>query len=317
MKLGQRIIFGIEGTYLTDSIINILSEKQIGGIILFDRNGQNPDQLKSLIDSIYKACEIKPFIAIDFEGGRIRRLKDFFHPLAKPSEYDGKPDELKSDCENVSQDFKEFNINLNLAPVADISYSPLNSTLEDRTFSSDPLKTSEYCVSFYKGFAKNNISCCLKHFPGLGSSANDPHKMTAVSCLPYNRIKENDLVPFKAGINAGINMLMTTHLLMTAIDDKIGAFSSQTTNLARAMGFEGIIISDDLSMGALKNDGTLPEITLKTLCAGHDMALICHNHNQHNEIISYLENNISALEKYGHNSALERIKDAKKSLPER
>ncbi|MCD6162552.1 MAG: glycoside hydrolase family 3 protein [candidate division Zixibacteria bacterium] len=314
MNPGQRIILGIEGTYLTDSVISILSKKQIGGIILFDHNGENPNQLKALINSIYNACEIKPFIAIDFEGGRIRRLKKFFHLLAKPSEYDGKANELKSDCENVGRDFKEYNINLNLAPVADISYSPLNAALEDRTFSADPLKTSEYCISFCEGFAKNNILCCLKHFPGLGSSTNDPHKLTAVSCLPYDRIRENDLVPFKAGINAGVNMLMTTHLLMTAIDDKIGAFSVKTTGLARALGFEGIIISDDLCMGALKSEDSLPEITLKSLCAGHDMALICHNHSRYNEIISYLENNISVLEKHGHKRALERIRDAKESL---
>jgi len=313
MNPGQRLILGIKESHLTKSTMDFLKSKSIGGIILFDNNGINIDELKSLINQIYDACSVLPFIAIDYEGGRVRRLGKFFYPLTQPSEYSGRLNELKLDCQKVSRQFNSIGINLNLAPVADVMYLPLNEALKNRTYSRDPSEVVDYCLTFCDGFSENNVICCLKHFPGLGSSANDPHDKIAVSCLARERITGNDLLPFKAGISAGIKMIMTTHLRMTEIDKEIGTFSNKTVNLARDLGFKGIIISDDLSMGAVKNRGSLPERVLRALCCGHDMALICHDYGEHEKIVEYLENNLPLLENNGHQESLERIKDVKKS----
>ncbi len=313
MNPGQRLVLGIKEPYLSNSTMDFLKRKSIGGVILFDNNGISADQLKSLINQIYDACSVLPFIAVDYEGGKVSRLGRFFQPLAQPSEYNGKLHKLRIDCRKVGNEFNDIGINLNLAPVADIAYSPLNEALKDRTYSYDPSKVADYCLSFYEGFSENDIICCFKHFPGLGSSVSDPHDEIAVSCLARERITGNDLLPFKAGISAGIKMIMTTHLRMTEIDREIGTFSKKTVSLVRDMGFEGIIISDDLSMGAVKNEGSLPGRVLRTLCCGHDMALICHDYIEHEKIADYLENNLPLLEKHGHQEAVKRITDVKKS----
>lgn len=315
MNPAQRLILGLREPQLTNSIKNLLNDKQVGGLVLFDQNAGDFDQLKKLVADINEACSIKPFIAIDFEGGRIRRFADFFKLLKKPIEYAGDFAELKVICQKIGEAFKEIGINVNLAPVVDLSYSPVNPALTDRTFSHDPSQTSGYSINFYEGFSANDVICCFKHFPGLGSATNDPHNETALSCISRERILGNDIIPFKAGIAGGIKMVMTTHLLLTAIDDQIATFSKRVVGLARELGFEGIMITDDMSMGAIQKNIALPEAVLRALCAGHDMALICHDHDRYPEIINHLEVNLSLLQRRGHERALQRISDVKKTLP--
>jgi len=314
MSPAQRLIFGINEPYLTQSTKNLLKHKQVGGIILFDRNAENRDQLKDFITEIKAICPTRPFIAVDFEGGRVRRLGKLFPLLGAPMEYNDSLAILEHHCTGIAKKFKEIGINLNLAPVADVTYAPLNPALLDRTFSDNPALVAEYCASFYKGFASSNIQCCLKHFPGLGSAANDPHDKTAISCIPLQRISAVDLVPFKAGIKMGINFIMTTHLLITDLDKNISTFSKNTIDLARLIGFDRIIITDDMSMGAIGNNQSLPENIFNALVAGHDMALVCHDHDKHGEIVDYLESNLTALNERGHSQALERISDVKEKL---
>lgn len=314
MNPGQRLILGLEQTHLVNSFKSLFTDKQIGGVVLFDQNAENPVQLKRLIGEINEVCLITPFIATDFEGGRVSHFADFFRLLAKPAEYAGEFVRLRSACQEIGGDFKEIGINVNFAPVVDLSYSPVNPALSDRTFSYDPSQTSDYSLNFYEGFSANNVICCFKHFPGLGSAVNDPHYETAVSCISRERILTNDIIPFKAGIAQGVKMIMTTHLLITAIDDKIVTFSKSVVGLARELGFEGILITDDMSMGAVKKSLPLPEAVLEALCSGHDVALICHDYDKYPEIVNHLERNLNLLQQHGHEKALQRISDVKKAL---
>jgi beta-N-acetylhexosaminidase len=311
-SIPQRLIIGIDQPYLDSPTQNLLKQYSPGGIILFDRNGNDPGQLIELIKSINHFCDDKPFIAIDFEGGRIRRMKALFSELKSPEEYKMQNlDLLGPDCSRVATEFQEYGINLNFAPVADLEYSPLNPALENRVYPGDSSEVAEYCRSFIKTFKAHNIMCCLKHFPGLGSSANDPHEEISVSCLPIDRIINNDLIPFKAGIDAGAAMIMTSHMMVSSIDEEISTFSKRTTDLARKTGFGGVLITDDMSMGAI-NRSNLPAQVLTALTSGHDMALICHDFKKYEESIIYLEKNIDLLIKKGHNESLTRIENVKK-----
>jgi beta-N-acetylhexosaminidase len=314
MMPGQRLILGLPGAALTDPVQSLLKKEHIGGIILFDYNCAGANQLKKSLAQIRRACKIAPFVGLDYEGGRISRLGNILPSLGQPSRYDDNLKELRIDCRKVGDRFGQMGINLNFAPVADLTYKPLNPALKARTFSADPSQTAAYSLSFIEGFADRDIVCCLKHFPGLGSAANDPHKQIAVTCLSIDHLLDYDLVPFKAGINAGVRMIMTTHLLATAIDNKIVTFSSRAIRLARDLGFKGIIITDDLSMGAVKSGVSLPDAVLQALIAGHDMAMICHDYDQYENIIAHLENNIDMLKENGHDQALERIHNVKKSI---
>jgi beta-N-acetylhexosaminidase len=313
MNPGQRLILGVKEPYLSQSTKYLLKQKDVGGIILFDRNAENRDQLIDFIAEIKAICPVPPFIAIDFEGGRVRRLNKYFSHLGEPSEYRDNLIILENHCREIGRQFKEIGINLNLAPVVDLSYSPLNPALVGRTFSDDPSLAAEYCAGFYNSFAANGIQCCLKHFPGLGSAVNDPHANIAVSCISKERLDANDLVPFKAGAKMGINFLMTTHLIMSEIDKNISTFSKNTIDLARLIGFDKIIVTDDMSMGAIKSK-SLPESVFSALVAGHDLALVCHDNDKHEEIVEYLERNLDTLKAHGHDLALERISNVKKEL---
>ncbi len=315
MNPAQRLILGLREPQLTNSIKKFFNDKQVGGVVLFDQNAKDFNQLKKLIADINEACSVKPFIAIDFEGGRVRRFAGLFESLKKPIEYVNNFAELKLICEKIGKTFKEIGININLAPVVDLSYQLVNPALIDRTFSHDPSQTAEYSLSFFRGFSENDVICCLKHFPGLGSAVNDPHNEVALSCISKEMIMGNDIIPFKAGITKGIKMIMTTHLLLTAIDYQIATFSKRVIGLARELGFGGIMITDDLSMESIKKKLLLPEAVLKALCAGHDMALICHDHDSYTEIVNCLEDNLNLLQQHGHEGALQRISDVKKTLP--
>jgi beta-N-acetylhexosaminidase len=315
MFLGQRLIIGIDKPFLSDSLKSFISNNQIGGVILFDHNGIDLAQIRSLIRDIKQACEIKPFVAIDFEGGRVRRFRNLLPELGKPSEYRNNFNRLETDINRVAEALIELGFNVDFAPVADLAYTPLNQALNDRTYSADPDEAVEYCRVVIEALERYHIISCAKHFPGLGSAMNDPHLETAISCLSFEQVARNDFKSFRGAIAAGARMLMTTHMIMSAISPEIVTFEPAVEKLARKMGFEGVIICDDLSMGAVKGLRPLPEMALETLCAGHDIAMICHDHGSYQDVYDFLESKLEQLENHGHKQALERIANVKKSLP--
>ena len=315
MTIGQRLIIGIDKPHLSESLKSFISENRIGGVILFDHNGNDLDQIYRLIKDINDSCDIKPFVAIDYEGGRVRRFKSLLPFLDKPAAYKNNLFKLRDDLDMVAEMFIQLGINVNFAPVVDLEYSPLNGALVGRVYSSFPDEVIEYARVFIECLTKRGIICCAKHFPGLGSAINDPHRETALSCLELEKVAASDLTAFRGAIGAGAQMIMTTHVIMTAISDKIATFEPLIARLARDVGFEGILICDDLSMGAVSGKRSLPEMTLDTLCAGHDIALICHEHDKYNDVVEYLKSNVKALEQHGHQEALYRIANVKKSLP--
>jgi beta-N-acetylhexosaminidase len=310
----QRLIFGLEKTHLDKITQRLLVERQAGGIILFDRNCKSLSQLGELAGQIRDAGTDIPFIAIDFEGGRVRRGAQYFSSLGAAASYKKAGlTKLREDCLEVGREFRDIGINVNFAPVADLTYEPLNAALNDRTYADDNRAVAEYCETFINAFADNNILCCLKHFPGLGSAVNDPHGQMAVSCLPIERFAEHDWLPYKAGIEAGVAMVMTTHMLASGIDNVPATFSETTTKLVRELGFDGIIITDDMTMGAMVGDD-LPDKVLRALLAGHDLALVCHKFERYDEIIDYLDSHLDELNEHGHEQSLRRINDTKRKL---
>lgn len=314
MSIGQRLIVGIDKPYLSESLKSFIGRNKIGGVILFDHNGNDIEQIYRLVKEVHDTCDIKPFVAIDYEGGRVRRFKNILPGLDKPVAYKNDFHRLQNDLNKVADVLIQLGINIDFAPVVDLGYLPLNHALNDRVYSRYPDEVNEYSRIYIESLANRGIISCAKHFPGLGSAVNDPHLETAVSCLSIERITANDLAAFKGAVAAGAQMMMTTHMIMTAISDKIVTFEPAVGKLARKIGFEGILICDDLSMGAIRGFRSLPEMALDTLRAGHDMALICHDHDKYNDIIGFLMGNLPKLEQHGHQEALSRIANVKKGL---
>ncbi len=314
-SITERLILGIKNTILDDDERRILQRISPGGIILFDRNIESLPQLEALVDDINSILANKPFIAIDFEGGRVRRGSEFFGRLEMPAYYKGdKFSELSGHAKAVAIIFNDIGINLNFAPVADLDYLPLNPALTGRVYSERFEEVARYCSEFIDAFQGNGILCCLKHFPGLGSAVNDPHKAVSISCRPAESIIENDINSFRAGIEHSPGFLMTSHIILAELDNVIATYSEKVIHLARNIGFEGVIVSDDLSMGAV-DELSPAERAHNALKAGHDMALICHDNDKYEDIAEYLEKNIDTLVKHGHIEALNRIRNAKNELP--
>ncbi len=304
-----RLIIGVEADRLTSAEMELFSRYEFGGIILFDRNAGESGSL-GLLGELKRRGRLPGLIAVDYEGGRVRRLRNLLGDLDAPASYRDDLDRLDTDIAEVGARMRNLGINLNFAPVADLKYEPQNPALHDRTFSDDADAVALYCRRFYRAFAASGIACCIKHFPGLGSAVNDPHLHMAVTCIPLGRIESHDLVPFRAAIADGIGFMMTTHLLMTAIDDRPATFSAKVCRSARNLGFEGVLLTDDLSMGAVRSLRPVEELALEALCAGHDMALICHDNQRYPTIVKYLQDNIHRLVKSGHEKAIERIRRA-------
>ena len=278
-KIGQLVLIGVHGTDVNDDIKYLLNQYHFGGVIFFDRNMENKAQVKKFVDNLNAVANEKVplFIALDEEGGRVARMK---HDLqVMPSEQEvgntGNVDEAYKCAKQTAKNLREIGVNINFAPVADVGR-------DTRDFSTDPQIVSAFTSSAAKGYESENFLYCLKHFPGIGKSKIDPHK--AISDIEDSKeiLEVEDLPPFKKVIAENDNskfMVMIGHLKYTAIDDKNPASISPAiiTGLLRdELKFDGVVITDDLQMGA--TDNYSENIGVNAIKAGVDIALVCHEY---------------------------------------
>lgn len=293
--IGQMLIIGFRGCDLSgnETIVKDIKNRNLGGIILFDydsflkqknRNIKNPEQLKSLISKLKSYSSIPLLIAIDQEGGKICRLKEEYDfPKTYSAQYLGtlnNTETIISEASKISETLKDMGINLNLAPVVDLNTNPDNPAIGrlERSFSDDPEITSSCAVSYIMGLHENNILSCIKHFPGHGSSYNDSHKGLTDITVTWDQI---ELIPYKNIIDSGnCDMVMTAHVFNKNLDDKYPATLSKKTItgiLRENLGFNGVIITDDMQMKAIKKRYTLKKTLYLSIDAGVDIILFANN----------------------------------------
>ena len=294
-KIGQMIMVGFRGLEIDDShsIVRDIREHNLGGVILFDydvpsksgtRNIKSPEQLRNLTSSLQKYANGKLIIAIDQEGGRVCRLKEKygFEPTVSHKELGDKDDkELTYNfSKQTAKTLEAAGINMNMAPVVDLAINPDNPVIAKlgRSFSANPDIVAKHARAFIKGHLENNIACCIKHFPGHGSSMADSHKgLTDVT----NTWQEIELEPYKKLIDAGeANAVMTGHLFNQKLDDKYPATMSEKIMkgiLRNKLGYNGVIISDDMQMGAIRQQYGLEEAVKQAVLADIDILLFANN----------------------------------------
>ncbi|MBF0224247.1 MAG: glycoside hydrolase family 3 protein [Desulfobacterales bacterium] len=287
---GQRLILGFDGTTLNDDLMFVIDELKAGGVILFSRNIKNPQQVKDLCFSMQefaKKCgQPALFISIDQEGGQVARLKKPF------TEFQGNPyitttDDALVFAETTASELKSIGVNMDMAPVLDIVPESINTSgiMFKRTFSHDINITSQLGCIIIDKLQEHGIMAVGKHFPGIGRTILDSHVYLPYLDIDSETLFSSDLVPFQASINHNVAGIMLSHILYTQIDDKFPASLSKIIayNILREkMGFKGIVMTDDLDMGALKG------FDIKTVLgciieADIDIALICHK-NPNREI---------------------------------
>lgn len=294
-KIGQMLMVGFRGlTAPADSmIIRNIREQHVGAVVLFDndtalnydrRNIASPEQVKALVQQLQAAAGIPLLIAIDQEGGKVNRLKERYgFPPTVPAAYYGVMNDLeKTDAQAdlIASTLADLGINLNLAPVVDLNVNPNNPIIGKlgRSISADPEIVTAHAAQFIKAHHRHNVMCTLKHFPGHGSSVGDTHKGFVDVTDTWST---EELVPFQALIGEGLaDAIMTAHIFNATLDPDLPATLSYpviTGLLRERMGYDGVIISDDMQMGAISKYYDFEPAVQAAVLAGVDIIAMANN----------------------------------------
>jgi len=276
LPIGELFLLGFENDRI-GLIEEFYNHFGLGGVIVFGRNSETPSDLKEIIGEVKARTSEKIIVAVDQEGGDVSRLSGSGFPTFPSPAYYGERGDLESAihaAEVTSEKLNEVGINMNLGPVADVLTNPDNTLMKHRCFSSEVDEVCEFVRSVIRAQSDFGVASCAKHFPGLGDASIDPHKEIAISEKPAEFVRQKMLPPFTVAIEAGVAAIMTTHILVPSLDpEHMATFSRQICDevLRKTMGFDGVIISDDLNMHAVED----PEKAVpRALSAGHDMVLV-------------------------------------------
>ena len=285
-KVGQLLVIGVEGTSFSGEMDNLIRNYHVGGVIIMGRNVSTTTEMLQLINDIKKANEPNKsplFLSVDEEGGRVSRLPAGIPKLPPSAEIGKLNDESVSYRAGayLAEVLNEFGYNMNFAPVLDVNSNPRNPVIGDRSFGSDPYQVAKLGISTMHGMMDNGIIPVVKHFPGHGDTVVDSHKSLPKVETTLEELRNVELVPFQKAIEEGADAVMVAHILFPALDPDYPSSMSKaiiTGLLRNQMQFEGVIITDDLTMGAIENDYTIPEAAVQSFIAGSDLLLVVRNY---------------------------------------
>ena len=301
-KVGRMFMGGIPGPTLDTNTISLIKDYHLGGIILFKRNIADPIQLARLCRDIQRVSftnsGIPLFLAIDQEGGRVARLEEPFTRFPGNAAIGESPDPELSALEFATTAAREMSLvglNMNMAPVLDVAHPNMDAHLLGRSFSDDPLRVATLGGIVIDTLQRAGIMAVGKHFPGLGKSDRDPHLHLPTVGATREEMESVHLPPFKDAIGAGVSAVMSSHAVYPALDPGVPATLSRrimTDLLRNDMGFKGLVISDDLEMGATEKEAPLPEGAADAFEAGIDLLLICKDQSLLLDSIEHLRNKL-------------------------
>lgn len=281
------MVAGFEGADLNPQIENLIVNHHVGGLILFERNFKNPEQLTRLIGGLQKLALATPpfaplFISVDQEGGRVSRLKPPFTRFPDPCCLGIARSEPLAHRFGLAlgREMRAVGINMDYAPVLDINTNPENPIIGKRAFSDEPEWASKLGVAFLRGFQEAGVLAVGKHFPGHGDTSQDSHLTLPHVDRDGATLENVELQPFRSAIQNGLEVIMTAHVIYRAWDEKLPAtFSVPILQhlLREKLGFKGLIISDDLEMKAVEDHIPFESFAMLGTQAGVDLFLICHD----------------------------------------
>jgi len=279
---GQRLMVGFDGTELNAELKFLINTLKVGGVILFSRNLIDPGQIKDLCFSMQayaRSCDQPPLlIAIDQEGGQVARLKEPFTQFPGNSKMKGSEDAVYF-ARTTAKELSEVGINMNMAPVLDVAPEGINSVMAGRAFGPDPGWVSEQGRVVIEHLQAENIMAVAKHFPGIGRTVLDSHFELPDLDIDVDAMQGFDLFPFKTAISHDVAGIMLSHIRYIGIDPDWPASLSRIIAddlLRKEMGYDGVVMTDDLDMGAIDKHYDLNTAIQQILSADIDMTLICH-----------------------------------------
>lgn len=287
-KVGQLLMIGIHGKTLNDDAKFMLNEYRVGGIILFDRNMESKAQVKSLITDINKtgkSAGLTPlFIGIDQEGGAVARMEDQLIKVPPAEELGKEPiEQAVSLAKQSGTELKDLGFNINFAPVADLGLT------YGRSFSTNPDDVVRYASAVGKAYDEAGLWYSYKHFPGIGKTDVDLHADTSVVPVSKETLLNEDTKVFVDLIKQSkpnTYAIMVSHAMYPQIDAAHPSSLSKaiiTDWLRKDMGYNGVVVTDDMDMGALAKHYTFGDMAVQSILAGSDILLVCHEYEHMQE----------------------------------
>lgn len=287
-KVGQLMMIGIHGKSLNDDAKFMLNEYRVGGIILFDRNMESKDQVKTLIADINKAGKsagLTPlFLGIDQEGGAVARMDDKLIKVPPAEEVGKEPvEQAAALAKEVGTELKDLGFNINFAPVADLGLT------YGRSYSTNPDEVVRYASAVGKSYDEAGLWYSYKHFPGIGKTDVDLHADTSIVPASKETLLSEDTKVFVDLIKQSkpnTYTIMVSHAMYHQIDpDHPSSLSKAiiTDWLRKDMGYNGVVVTDDMDMGALAKHYTFGDMAVQSILAGSDILLVCHEYEHMQE----------------------------------
>jgi beta-N-acetylhexosaminidase len=283
-KIGQMLLVGFQGTTAPDYILDWLAAGRIGGVILFARNVESPQQLADLTYACHTAARRPILISIDQEGGYVARLRaqqgfsESPGALALSAAQDGEQ-YSESVSRMLATEMRAVGINWDYAPVLDLSYNADNPTVGTRSFGADKDRVAQLGVAATLGFQSGGVAACAKHFPGLGNTSVDTHEALPTLATALDDLLQNDLLPYRAVVDAGIASIMTTHTIYSTLDATYPVTLSPVVvnRLLRGeLGYQGVVTTDCMEMKAIADNYGPGEAAVLAALGGIDIVLVSH-----------------------------------------
>jgi beta-N-acetylhexosaminidase len=276
-----RFMLGFEGESVSAELADYL-ERGLAGVVIYQRNFASVEQLLALTTEIRLAAGRPVLIGIDQEGGTRFALREPFTawPSAAQLGRAEKTEFAEQIARAMALELRAAGCNLNFAPMLDLHVNPASPVTKDRSFGAEPHVVAKMGVAFDRGLRAGGVLSCAKHFPGHGDTLVDPHRDLPVFMGTMERLESSELVPFAAAVAAGVPLIMTAHILLPRIDTDNPASLSHVMLgdvLRRRMSFGGVILADDLGMGAIARRYGPGDAAVRTLLAGTDIAMLCHD----------------------------------------
>jgi beta-N-acetylhexosaminidase len=287
-KIGQMIIAGVNGTRDGENTKTLIQQHKVGGFIFFSDNLSGPRQTVQFLNNMKKDNVNNPLpllLSVDQEGGKVTRLPGGLvnFPTNKKIGALNDPDVSFEVGTILGKELKEYGFNLDFAPVLDVNSNPNNPVIGDRSFSDHPDIVSELGIQTMRGIQSEGILSTIKHFPGHGDTSVDSHLELPVVNKSIQELESLELIPFKEAINNGADLVMVAHILLPKIDDTYPSSLSKnviTDLLRKKLNYNGVVITDDMTMKAITNNYGMGQATVQSVKAGSDLILIAHDYNK-------------------------------------
>ena len=306
-ELASLVCIGFDGAEPTPFLEEALAAG-VSSVILFSRNVGTPEETARTCERIRESAGRPILITIDQEGGESRRLVDGFTAVPPMRHLAaGGPDLVEEAARTTARELRSVGIGLDFAPVVDVDTNPDNPVIGDRSFSSDAGIVSMLGATWVRAMQEEGVAACAKHFPGHGDTSEDSHHELPRLGHDLERLRRVELPPFRTAVEAGVAAIMSAHVLFEAVDPLVPATLSPNVLqgiLREEIGFQGVVVSDDLEMEAIMGRMSSGEAATRAIEAGVDLLLCCHREDRQREVLETLGNSLDPGRAAG---AIERV----------